>query len=315
MNKDYYNKKTFWNFFTGSVAGIGDVVSTHPIWNIKTLIQTGHNFNDISKMVVQKPSLLYNGVITNMSTTLPITTVRVGFSYVFEEIANSYLPNNNNQYINFFSSFSAGSISSFLSSPIELIRTTKLRNEIYKIKDISTNLHNGANAYNITKSMITEGGITSIFKGVQTVSIRDGLYTAGFITGARYLKSLFSDCTEYPVVNNTSAYITAGFLTSLINHPFDTIKTNQHLLCADSFLLNSPVKSSFLAVCKKIVVEKGCCGFYAGFPMRLLDYCITFIVKASIIEGMENHYNSYFANNDELKKDLLGNHPNDDDSF
>lgn len=296
--------KTYWDFITGLTAGTADVLTTHPIWNTKTLMQSGYTFSNINKFVLKNPLILYNGVTTSMVNAIPLTTMRVVCSNALEGTAKNYVPEVYTPYVGFVSAFVVGGVSSFLSNPLDLARTIKLKNAVYNTQNISTNFNTEISVSSIIKISIKDFGKTSIFSGVGSLATRDAIYTAGFLPGARFLKKSFNELTDYDALNSGCAYITAGILTSFINHPFDTIKTTQHFMNAESFLLSKPVQNTFWSACKKIISEKGVLGFYTGFPVRAVDHIVAFIVKATIISKMDDYYASNF--HDQVEKKLVG---------
>lgn len=305
-------KKTTFDFYTGLTAGTADVIVNHPLWSIKTLNQSGYNPNALIKIITKNPFLLYTGVGVNIFSNLPLTAIRVGVSSLLEKTTYSY-SSDHSKPPTFFSSFLAGGISSLFGSPIEFMLTLKLKNATYKAKGIHTNLNTEGNFYHVSKHIISEYGFKTVFKGIQTVAIRDAIYTVGFITAAPYLKSItLNEGNDSMLNSNIVTYGLLGFAFSFLNHPFDTIKTTQHSLKSDSLLINGATDGKFLDSCKKIVAEHGIKGFYSGWLPRSISYGLAFIVKATVIEKMNDYYDAHYLDNCGKETNLLGDSTEND---
>lgn len=120
--------------------------------------------------------------------------------------------------------------------------------------------------------------------------MRDGSYTAASFTGAPLLKESLSSYIPNNIINSLVSYSIASIVASLGNHPFDTIKTLQHIAMAIRHLVNSNEKADFISACKKIIEKEGNVGFWKGYPPRGLRFLIGLIVKASCIELLTNHW-------------------------
>ncbi len=278
----------FYTVSTGVAAGTADVLVTHPLWTVKTLGQDGNSFKQISSLVKRSPFILYNGVTANSVTMIPLTVIRVSLSATLDEQFSKY-NSVSFPYVSFVTSFISGSISSFFGSPTELIRTIKLKNAVYSLNKLNTKLKTTETSFkSIYKFILEKESFAGIFKGAPTVAVRDGIYTAAFFTGAPYLKKMITDeHPDHPVLATLLSYTIASLMASFTNHPFDTIKTVQHSMKAESLLLESKLSGNFLDAVKKIFVEQGMSGFYVGYPARAVRFWLGLIIKASVLSKME----------------------------
>lgn len=272
---------------TGGVAGAADVLSTHPLWTIKTLGQDSFKSKQIFNLVKSNPLILYNGVAANAISMIPITTTRVFLSSGFEKI----LGDNDTPVFQLLSSGVAGGISSLISAPTELARTVKLKSTVFaqegKILSFSY-----SNTTQIIKSIWQTEGITKVFKGYSAIGMRDGIYTAAFVSGAKFAKNALDDVIDNDIIKSLIAYSGVSIFASFINHPFDTIKTSQHIAFSTRWQTGGlyPDHSGFLDTCKKIYIENGVKGFWAGYQARGLRFLIGLIVKATVLEKMEEFW-------------------------
>lgn len=273
-------------FITGLVAALSDILTTHPLWTIKTLQQQRLTNSQIIHNLRRNPLLAYNGVLSNAASMVPITTTRVFLSSQFENILNKETKSPSTGPL-LFSSFVAGGISSLFGGPTELIRTIKLKQAIIAA---ANNQKPIGNSLTIASDFIKNKGALSLGNGLITIAIRDGTYTAAFFTGAPLLKEKLSNYIPNNMLNALIAYSVVSLISSFGNHPFDTIKTLQHSALAKRYLQNGTDNIDFFSICKKIIEQEGYQGFWRGYPPRGLRFLIGLIVKASCIDVLTKYW-------------------------
>jgi len=287
MKNEKKHTKAWQDLLTGCVAGVSDVLATHPLWTIKTLTQNKLTSPQILKLVKDNPFIIYNGVNANMLTMIPITTTRVLLSSLFEKYLDQDSPS-----LNLLSSGVAGGISSLFGSPTELARTIKLKSAVFKKDGLSLH-HESTSAYKIMKEVYHTEGINKIFTGYASVAARDSIYTAAFFSGAPILKNYLDPYFNNPIAKTLVSFSLASLSASFINHPFDTIKTVQHSLFAENWQLGSNHMYGFSDACKKIFETGGIKGFFAGYSPRGARFLIGLTIKASVIEMMDKYWENY----------------------
>jgi hypothetical protein len=293
---------SFQNFITGIISGITDISITHPFWNLQVMSQDGLKAKDIWKIIVKNPIILYKGVLQNASTFVPLTAVRIGLSGTCE---NYFVKNSDHELSGLHklsAPFLVGAFSSLVSSPTELIRTIKIKSSVLEHPiGNSSFLH-------ITKSYIEKEGIGALYKGTPVVAMRDGLYTAAVFRGPQVVKEIIEPYFVNPFISTLASFSITSFFAALANTPFDTIKTNQHLSKSCSYLNQTFESGSFTEACYKIYQTDGVKGFYKGFIYRIPRLSGGIVIRATIIEKMDeywNKYNGYDKHKDDIC-DLLG---------
>jgi len=278
------------NFITGVLAGISDVAITHPLWTLQILRQDGLSAQNILGIVKKDPVVLYKGALQNAGALVPLTAIRILLSSTFENYADKNSINEPGILTKLGSSFLAGGVSSLISSPTELIRTIKVKSSVLQHATASENFFNIANHY------VQKEGVLNLFKGVPTVAIRDGLYTAAFFGGPQIVKEIINPYFKNPIASTLVSFSFTSIIASFVNTPFDTIKTAQHLSQSESYLIGSSETGSFSEACKKIYNTDGLKGFYKGYAARGTRLSVGLIIKASIIEKMDEYWSKHNEN-------------------
>lgn len=304
-------KNVFQSFISGVIAGIVDVSITHPLWTTQVLYQDGLSKNKILNSIKKNPMILYSGVLQNASSLIPLTCTRL----VLDSALKNYSQENSKNELSIFTklkfSFTAGSVSSLISSPIELIRTIKVKSTIAEHSSINNNFFKIANGY------IKTEGIIKLYNGLPAVSLRDGLYTSIFLSGPQVIQEKISPYFKNNISSIVVSYSCTSIIASAISTPFDTIKTIQHLNASQSYL-NGPNKTcTFIESCQNIYNSEGLKGFYKGYSTRGTRLAIGFIIKAAIIDKMDEYWDKY--NNQINDLELIGDtnsiHHNDSDEY
>lgn len=275
---------------TGCVTGIADVLSTHPLWTLKTLTQDGLKTKGIVQLLRTNPLIFYNGVFAHSMSMIPITTVRVFLSSTFEK----FLGDRNTPTMHLLSTGIAGGLSSLISTPTELGRTIKLKSTTLQ-KEGHILAHSFSDTSQIMKKVWQTEGHIRLLNGYSSIASRDGIYTAAFFSGAKLFKKVINPYIENEIVKSIVAYSTVSIFASFINHPFDVIKTRQHVAFATYWQLKKTnlSESGFLKATKALYREKGVSGFWLGYQARGMRFLIGLIVKASVLEQMEYFWDNY----------------------
>lgn len=309
MPKNDKNTNPMHDIITGCVTGAADALSTHPLWTIKTLIQDGLGAKQIGSLVKGNPLILYNGVTANTLSMIPITATRVFLSAEFDR----FLGSQDIISVKLLSSGVAGGVSSLISAPTELARTIKLNSTVLA-KEGAALVHPYGNTTQIIKAIWQTEGTAKVFKGYGSLSVRDGICTAAFFSGAKIAKEYLEGTVENDFLRSMIAYSAVGIFASFANHPFDTIKTGQHIAFNHYWQLkNSCVNhSGFVDTCKKIYFESGIKGFWSGYPTRGVRFLIGLVVKATMLERMDDFWAHYNENNICLVGDSIDENSSDE---
>ncbi|GGI78247.1 hypothetical protein GCM10007966_03680 [Legionella impletisoli] len=250
----------------GSIAGAAEVLIDHPLWTIKTRIQSGQPFT-------LNPSLLYRGVLPNAASMIPITSVQVGLNRFVQNVW-SHKTNNQSSTERILSSFVAGVGSSFISCPTEMAMT-------YQSKA-------GGSFCTAVNSLVKEGGWRCLFTGLPATALRDGKFAAFFLAGIPMIKTQIRPYYSNEEEATFVAGLGAGACATLVSQGHDTLKTEQQAA--------TPVGSlSYRNAVKQIYSNAGGYGFFKGVIPRGSRVVSAITIMGLVCEKMEAKFSQYNA--------------------
>lgn len=246
------------SLFTGSVAGMVEVMFNHPLWSIKTRMQRGDSFT-------LNPSILYRGMLPNAASMVPITAIQVGLnSYLQKTFCKNSKELSNTQRMAV--AFLAGVGSSFASCPTEMVMT-------YQGKM-------GGSFYNSAKALRQKGGMRWLFTALPATAMREGLFAACFLAVTPILKVNFQPFISNDKLASLAAGITGGLGATVASQAFDSIKTVQQA--------SKPVQAvSFMNAAQKL--QSSHTFFKGGLP-RGARVISAVTLMGLVNETMENSF-------------------------
>lgn len=276
-------KENIKSLIAGGVGGICAVITGHPFDLIKVRCQNGQakGTTDAISIILKeakrqsngsflKNSIkgFYKGVIPPLLGVTPIFAVSFWGYDLGKKIVSSSssdIPLTNSQMA------TAGFISA--------IPTTLVTAPTERIK-VVLQTSNGGSFISAAKSIVRQGGITSLFKGSLATLARDGpgsaLYFASYEVTKNYLNQRNSTKEEISIGNVCLAGGVAGMSMWLVVFPIDTIKTT---------LQASSKGQSMISVTRDIYLKRGGIkGFFPGLGPALLR---SFPANAATFLGVE----------------------------
>jgi len=229
------SKKTL---ITGFSCGIMEILLTMPLDYIKNLKQNKNDKNILSiiKKIYKNKGIIgfYYGSTPMIIQTLAKTSLRFT---LYNYLKNNLNTKNNILHSSMITGFCEGL---FLIAPTDRI---KLYNQFHKNDSL----------YNSIKNIKNKYGFSSFFKGSSFSIIKN---TIGIST--RFITY------EYLKKNNTPILLNgflSGIVSSIISHPFDTIKTN--------IQINNKKEPIYKEI-TNIYNKGGLLGFMKGFTPRVI---------------------------------------------
>ncbi len=252
----------------GSLMGATEVAIDHPLWTIKTRLQSekAQKLDTITKLkYAMHPKGLYQGVGINMLSMVPITGIQVAMALAASKAAARLIQVNpvhdvpeqgdknqvNNklrkQLLDVTSAFVGGAAAATVATPAELVMTQM------STKMISAR---AALAY-----IVPNYGRWILWTGYGCTAIRDGIFTIGFLAAPGIVENaISSNLGENSKVKKAAAPI-AGAMAAVASHAFDTIKTKQQEMLGNR-------KLSAYAATKEIVMKNGVFALFRGCVPR-----------------------------------------------
>ena len=192
------------NYVIGALTGLAEVLITNPFFVLKINMQQ-------NKPWVLKPAAYYKGVMTNAIGFVPTTAIQVGANKWIQ----STLFNNQPTYAEQTgAAFTAGVLSSFVSCPIEMIRTLQ-------------NNHPETRLPTLLNRQLTSKGLSHLFVGQLATSLREGGFSVFFLAAPPVIKSKLRSYGMDDTTSHLVAGISSGVAATIITQPADTIKTTQ----------------------------------------------------------------------------------------
>ncbi|KAG0671236.1 carnitine transporter [Maudiozyma exigua] len=277
-------KENIKSLIAGGVGGVCAVITGHPFDLIKVRCQNGQakGTTDAISIILKearrqtKGSILkntikgfYKGVIPPLLGVTPIFAVSFWGYDLGKKIVSSNggadIPLTNSQMA------TAGFISA--------IPTTLVTAPTERIK-VVLQTSNGGSFISAAKSIVKQGGFTSLFKGSLATLARDGpgsaLYFASYEVTKNYLNEKNPTKEEISIGNVCLAGGVAGMSMWLVVFPIDTIKTT---------LQASSKGQSMISVTRDIYLKRGGIkGFFPGLGPALLR---SFPANAATFLGVE----------------------------
>lgn len=243
----------------GSIMGATEVAIDHPLWVIKTRLQ--------SKEIAALPTLrqklqaarkrkgLYKGVIPNMASMVPITAAQVATASVTKKYLQSTEDRKMSQdkFIkqlkDVTAAFMGGAVSAAVGAPTELCMMHMTDNQ---------------NARATAKKVIQNSGIMRLYAGVGCTAVRDGIFTVGYLALPSVVEEQMNVwLPQYHVGKMVVSGPIAGVLAATASQPLDTIKTRQQEMALNH-------RMSAIEAGHQLVKENGVFSLFKGWAPRTL---------------------------------------------
>lgn len=268
MPKD--NTHFYQDMFSGSIAGIAEVVCDHPLWTMKTRMQTpGMSFTI-------NPRILYSGFWGNAASMAPITAAQMGSYRVFSTLFNG-VSQTSSSLSNALSAFAAGFVAATIACPAEMVMTEQV---VAKSTQVNAKL----SFMSATQNILSRGGVKHLYAGFVMTGMRDGIFAVGYITAPSLIKQMLQpyvkDDSKGDKVNLLSKVV-SGVGAAIASQAFDTVKTVQQTA--------NPGQKLFDAI-KKPYSQHGLFGYYKGGLWRDVRVASAVCIMSTVNERMVSFF-------------------------
>lgn len=183
----------------GAVSGATEVMVNHPLWVLKTRYQDPRVLR--ADKLTANPRVLYRGLLPNMLSMMPITSLQVGVNYSL----NQWL---NNQLVN---ACTAGAVSASVSGPVEYLMSQQTAT---------------CGFAKTAQKVYQTNGLRGFGRGLAGTAVRDAAFSGGYLYGAKSLKDFYTQYMSPPKATLAGG-VSAGLLAAAVSQPADTLKTMQ----------------------------------------------------------------------------------------
>lgn len=281
-------------FIIGSAAGMVEVACNHPMWVIKTIVQTKRVPTDPLPAVqnsslrnLLNPRLLYSGALANALSMIPATGLRIGMNQTLRQ-AWAKDVNHPTFVENLFFMSTAGVSASFVCGPVDLINTMKYKLKRQAMLSPKQKIRTGfidAAVYLIKQ----QKGFQCLAHGLPATMLREATYTPFFLGMTPYVKAKVSPYVENDIKATITSGVVTGIIASTVTQPLDTIKTRQQ----DIHLDQTTKPESWIKTASKIYQEGGCSKYFVGGFWRMTRVASAISIMTLTADKMSNEWRKY----------------------
>lgn len=255
------------SFGIGATSAVTEVLINHPLWVMKTRLQCDES-------IIFDIKILYRGV----KDAAKIGGILTGTRMIFMDAISNYNLSNKSFFNDSAIAFIGSSVTSVVTTPMELIQTQR---QINYNKQISTSF------FPALKYMIKTHGLRNTYVGWKSVTLRDGFNGLAFFGFTPAFKKIL----EQKDMNENKALICSGIISggigALITQPLDTIKTRKQA--------NFTKSMSMLHAYKEIIASKGVKGLYEGGFLRAVRMASCAVVLQTVSTNLREGINKLKA--------------------
>lgn len=212
----------------------------------------------------------YRGVVVQAGNVAPITAVQMFLNGLFEKQvfgATDTKPLTDIEKMG--AACLAGACSSVIYSPVDLTMIHQQKRSLGPLQTLQW--------------IYGTHGVGAIWRGLGAMSLREGIYTAGYLGLAPVLTKKLQQMPGREDAHLANALVgscIAGTVSALLTHPTDTAKT---VYQAD---IEGVKYTSASAAAPKLYAEGGIRAFYRGGLARTIRLCGAFFIVSSMREGL-----------------------------
>ena len=266
MSNQITELNTLQSFMIGATSGLAEVLTTHPLFIMKTNVQQGLS-------IPFKLSSLYKGVGANALSFSPITSIQVGASQWMEQ---HFFAGQTTKLQKMGAAFFGGALASVISCPSEKIMTIQNNNNWSLIQSL--------------REQVKRNGLKGLFSGQMATLWRDGGFSVCFLMVQPILKAYMNESNKNETSSALIAGMASGVAATILTQPFDTIKNIQQSS-------SSPV--GFF----KTAQQLGMKALYKGSLSRGASVTLSITLMSMLKEQLESSCKKY--NDDTPKSSIL----------
>lgn len=195
------------SYSIGFVLGLIEVLFTQPLFIIKTNLQQ-------KKPLDLKPSTLYRGYFTNVSSFGPAMAVQLGTNQLLNYLTPAEYKNNTT--VNMANAFGAGASSAFIMCPSEMVISWQ---NILQKKPIDT-----------IKYLYNKNGFSCFYRGLPSVAAREGIFAIGFLEVQPFIERKIYENLPNKLISHAASGILAGMAATIGSQAYDVIKASQQYI-------------------------------------------------------------------------------------
>ncbi|KAJ3074412.1 hypothetical protein HDU98_011289 [Podochytrium sp. JEL0797] len=254
------------NVTAGAIAGVTEILVCYPLDVVKTRFQlqvTGaenayKNLGDAFTKIIKQEGFgaLYRGILPPIMVEAPKRAIKFTAN---EEYTRLFKPHvSDSQTLAILTGMSAGLTESVVVVSPELIKI--------RLQD-KRNVGLYKSTGDCVQKIWAAEGFSGFWRGIEATALRHVLWNAGYFGCIQYVRSVLpkAESKEAKMLNNMAAGTIGGTVGTILNTPFDVVKSRVQGQIAAPFKYNWAVPAVVT-----IVREEGFTALYKGFVPKVL---------------------------------------------
>lgn len=262
-----------YQFLAGAIAGVSEISIMYPLDVVKTRFQLPPSsipkpykgiFDCFSRIIKEEgPQRLYRGIAAPVMVEAPKRATKFACQQEYTKLILSLLgKEKTNQSIAIATGIASGSTEAFVVCSMELVKI--------RMQDNTKGLLY-SNTFDCIRKIWKMEGPAAFFKGLEATIWRHSFWNGGYfgtIFGIKERLSSISSFDDLPLLSNFVAGSIGGIFGTILNCPFDVIKTRiQSQLPSTK---SPPLYNWALPSLVSIAKQEGFFSLYRGFLPKVL---------------------------------------------
>ncbi|KAL7423215.1 hypothetical protein Q5752_002515 [Cryptotrichosporon argae] len=272
-----------YTFASGALAGCTELLIMYPLDVVKTRQQlaTGkaegmvQTFKDI--IAKEGTSRLYRGILSPLMMEAPKRAVKFGANGWWGALYTDNGKRQNTQALAILTGCSAGATESFVVTPFELVKI--------RLQDKSSTFKGPGE---VVRHVVRTAGPLGLYSGMESTFWRHWWWNGGYFGSIYSMKKILpkAETKQGEVLNNLAAGTVGGFVGTVLNTPFDVVKSRLQL--------KSTGEWTYPALAR-IAREEGFSALYKGFAPKVLRLAPGGGVLLLVVEALSTVFRSYLG--------------------
>lgn len=273
-----------YTFASGAIAGCTELLLLYPLDVIKTRQQletgkTGMGLVQTFKSIIAQEGAgrLYRGIVPPLMLEAPKRAIKFGANGYWGGILTDGGKKKNTQSLAIATGFLAGATESVVVTPFELVKI--------RLQDKKSTF---AGPADVIRKTIAKSGPLGLYSGMESTFWRHWWWNGGYFGAIFAMKGYLPKATTKggELTNNLVAGTVGGFIGTVLNTPFDVVKSRVQLHGTGEWTYPALIK---------VAREEGGGALYKGFAPKVLRLAPGGGVLLLVVEALSTVFRNYLG--------------------
>ncbi|RWS11838.1 solute carrier family 25 member 40-like protein [Dinothrombium tinctorium] len=269
-------------YFRGTMDGIYKIARTEGITSLWSGLPPTLYLKTHCKITISKFMFYFHRVMAIPATVVYFTT----YDQLKDRLSSWFQLSNQPFWLPIVAGSSSRLFAATLISPLEMIRT-KMQSKKLSYFEVGQ----------AVKTLVKIEGKLALWRGLGPSLLRDVPFSAIYWTGYETIKARFQ-VKEPSFKFSFVAGAFSGTIAAIATLPFDVVKTHRQIELGEEMLKDkrSPAEKSqkrTLSIMKKIYVQRGVAGLFAGLSPRIIKVAPACAIMISTYECGKKFFRYY----------------------